>query len=323
MCLAAHLLLVSLVSAIPGFVHNGVLTAIVAHGLIGFSLLWDKVLLRRPATRNLVSYVFYMGAISIFGLLLIPFGYHHLAPSLAGMAFGAGALQMLAVYFYYAALKLGEASQTVAIMGGFSPLATVLIAVPLLERPLGHHMLPGFALLTLGGFVMFFSEPVSLRPMILPVLAASGVFGLVNVMEKLVYQRTNFVSGYVWSTLGTFIAAMFLLIRASWRRQIFESTEESTPRSRTGYFVNRFMAGVGSFLVYYAISRANPAVVDSIAGVRYALVFVGAFVLTTSRPRWLKEDFSRRALVLKTIGTALVVAGLVLVGLSGGDTSAT
>ena len=69
---------------------NGVLIAIVAHGLIGVSLVWDKVLLRRQRMQNLVSYVFWLGAISIFGLLLIPFGFHMPAAKYALLAVVAG-----------------------------------------------------------------------------------------------------------------------------------------------------------------------------------------------------------------------------------------
>ena len=54
---------------------DGILIAIIAHGLIGISLIWDKVLLERRGTENLVSYVFWLGAISVFGLVLIPFGF--------------------------------------------------------------------------------------------------------------------------------------------------------------------------------------------------------------------------------------------------------
>lgn len=56
--------------------HNGIVVAIIAHGLIGVSLIWDKVLLRRPETTNLPSFVFWLGLISVFGLVLIPFGFH-------------------------------------------------------------------------------------------------------------------------------------------------------------------------------------------------------------------------------------------------------
>jgi hypothetical protein len=46
---------------------NGLLLATVAHLLIGISLVWDKVLLQKKETQNLIPYVFWLGAISIFG----------------------------------------------------------------------------------------------------------------------------------------------------------------------------------------------------------------------------------------------------------------
>jgi hypothetical protein len=43
-------------------------------------------------------------------------------------------------------------------------------------------------------------------------------------------------------------------------------------------------------------------------------------LITRWRPRWFREDFSRTALIVKIVGTGLVVAGLVLVGLHGAQT---
>src|SRR5215467_11210737 len=126
---------------------NGVFVAIVAHGIIGTSLVWDKVLLRRPATSSLPSYVFWLGALSILGLLLIPFGFKMPSVEMIGLAFLTGIVHLTAIWFYYAALKLGEASQTLAVTGGFSPLATALIAMPLLSKPFGGSSLAGFILL--------------------------------------------------------------------------------------------------------------------------------------------------------------------------------
>ena len=297
-----------------GFIHSGVLVAITAHGLIGISLVWDKVLLRQPQTKNLLSYVFWLGAMSAFGPVLAFFGFHMPPLSTAALAFGAGALQLVAVYSYYAALQGGEASQTLAIMGGFSPVATILIGLALLPRQMAGGKLPGFALMVAGGFVMFFSERLRLRRVIPHIALASGLFGLVNVMEKLVFNRVNFVSGYVFFTLGTFAGAMSLLVRRGWRRQIFENSGSAAPASRFWYMVNRFMSGLGSFLVYYAISLENPALVDAIAAVRYAIIFLGAYLIT----KWLREDFGGWALAGKTIATLLVAAGLVLLGLEGG-----
>lgn len=303
------------------FIKDGVFIAIVAHGLIGISLVWDKVLLKNPGTKNLVSYVFWLGSISVFGVILVPFGYKGAPIGLIALAFSAGVIHLVGVFFYYAALKRGEASETLAIMGGFSPVATMAIAFPLLTHQLTGGQLIGFALMTAGGFVMFFSENLPLKKLLPAVLLASGLLGLVNVLEKMVYNQTNFVTGYVWFTIGTFTGAMALLIRPSWRRQIFSESGQDNPKNRFWYFVNRFVAGVGSFLVFFAISLAHPAMVDAISGVRYAIIFLGAYLLTKLRPQWLHEDFRGWQLVTKMAATLLVIAGLVLTGLSGGSQS--
>jgi drug/metabolite transporter (DMT)-like permease len=299
------------------FIHNGVFTALIAHGLIGISLVWDKVLLKRPETRNLPSYVFWLGAISIFGLALIPFGFTMTAAWVAGLAFGTGALQLVAVYFYYAALKMGEASQTLAVVGGFSPVATALIGIPLLRKQLGGYSLIAFCLLTAGGFAMFFAERIPFRKMLFPIIMASGLSGLVNVLEKLVYDNTNFVTGYVFFTLGTFAGAMAMLARPDWRRIIFKESENAEPRSRFWYFVNRFISGVGSFLIFYSISLTNPALVDALTAVRYVMIFLGAYALTRLKPEWLYENFTGRVLAAKGIATLMVAAGLILLGITG------
>ena len=300
------------------FLQNGVFIAIIANGLIGASLVWDKVLLKQPETRNLVSYVFWLGAISIFGMLLTPFGFHWPGLSIAILALATGMLHLAAIWFYYVALNRGEASQTLAIMGGFSPIATALIAIPVLRHPyLASGNLLAFALLVIGGFVMFFSEKLNLRRTLPHIVLACGLFGLVNVLQKAVFDNTNFVSGYVIFTIGTFAGALLLLVPPSWRRQVFVSSGRAEPRSRFWYFVNRFVSGVGSFLIFYAIDLAHPAVVDAISGVRYAIIFVIAYGLTQLRPRWLQENFRGWTLAGKSLATLLIVAGLVLLGLSG------
>jgi drug/metabolite transporter (DMT)-like permease len=207
-------------------------------------------------------------------------------------------------------------------MGGFSPVATALISIPLLRNPIGGRAaLGGFLLLVLGGFVMFISEKTDIAKVLPNILLASATYGLLNVLQKLAFDRTNFVSGYVFFTLGTFSGALLLLVRRSWRRQIFRKEEkksrEHESRDWFWYFVNRFFNGLGSFLVFYAISLTRPALVDAITGVRYVVIFAGSYALTVIRPRLLREDFVGAALFGKSVATALVVAGLVLIGLHG------
>lgn len=296
---------------------NGILIAVIAHGLIGASLVWDKVLLQKRGTKNLASFVFWLGAISFFGLALIPFGFQAPTWEAATLGFLAGLLDLVASFFYYWALKSGEASDELAAMGGFSPVATALISIPLLKQPAGGDVV-GFVIMCLGGFTMFFAEKRPLRKTLPKIVLASAAFGMSNVLQKIVFNETNFVTGYVFFTMGTFFGSMAMLAPRSWRRQIFEHSEETPPRSKFWYMFNRFLAGVGSFLVVFAISRASPAVVEAISGVRYVIVFIGAYGITKLKPQWFREDFSRRALSFKAIATCLVVIGLVLVGIRSG-----
>jgi uncharacterized membrane protein len=294
---------------------NGVLIAIVAHGLIGLSLVWDKILLKRKGTKDLSFYVFWLGAISIFGLLLIPFGFKMPPARIAVLALLAGFCDLVATWAYYAALKSGEASEEMAATGGFTPLATVLLSIPLL----GVHVagLAGFALMTTGGFVMFFAEKMPLKQVLPSVISAAVLFGLTDVLQKLAFNGANFVTGYVFFTIGTFVGSMMILLYPTWRRQVFKGSEEAPPKSKLGYGINRFLAGVGSFLVVFAISRTSPSMVEAISGVRYVVIFVGAYAVTRWRPVWFREDFTRRALFVKALGTGMVVAGLILAGLHG------
>lgn len=302
-------------------IKNGALLAIIAHGMIGISLVWDKVLLKRPGTKNLFSYVFWLGSLSVLGVVLVPFGYKSPSLGIMSLGFCAGLLHLAAIFFYYEALKRGEASETLAVMGGFTPVATALLALALLSQQMTGLQLIGFAVMTAGGFFMFFSESLPLKKLMVPVILASGLFGLVNVLEKVVFDRTNFVTGYVWFTIGTFFGAMALLVRASWRAQIFSESGQDNPSNRFWYFVNRFLSGIGSFLIFYAISLTHPAVVAAIAGVRYVAIFAGALLLTKLKPKWLKEAFRGWQLFTKSLATCMVIAGVVLVGLSGNQSA--
>lgn len=296
---------------------NGALIAVLGHGLVGLSLVWDKVLLGRRTATNVVSYVFWMGAMSVLALALLPFGFVMPKASVAATAFGAGVLDLIATYFYYAALKAGEASEQLAVMGGFIPVATALISIPLLKQPIGGQPI-GFVLLTLGGFIMFFADKGPKKKMLPRVLIASIAFGLADVLQKIAFNNSNFVTGYVFFTMGAFATSMTMLILPSWRKQIFERSKDAPPKRKLSYIVNRFLAGVGAFLVVYAISRTSPAIVEAISGVRYAVIFIASLTLTLVRPDLLKEDFSGWVLAAKLTATGLVMAGLAVLGLAGG-----
>ncbi len=300
---------------------NGVFIAIVAHFLIGASLVWDKILLGETEQQSVINYVFWLGAISVFGCIVGAFGMKMPSVSLLLISLAAGVLDLVATYFYYLALKSGEASQTLAIMGGFAPLATALIGIPLLHDHLHGIVIWGFALMVGGGFFMFFSEQIDVRKLLPLVLLSSGLFGLSNVLQKISFQGLGFTTGFVFFSIGIFICSLTFLTRKKWRSEIFTSSKDTQPRSKIGYFINRFVSGVGAFLVAFAISHAHPALVSAISGVRYATIFLGVFLLSKFRPTLLKEEFTGWTLTAKSVATSLVIVGLAITGIWGGATT--
>jgi hypothetical protein len=64
-----------------------------------------------------------LGGMSIFGLALIPFGFHMPAAGAALPGSGAGMIHLMANFFYYQAPKAGAASHTLACICGLSPAA--------------------------------------------------------------------------------------------------------------------------------------------------------------------------------------------------------
>ena len=298
------------------FLDNGVLIAIIAHAMVGLSLVWDKVLLTQRNTPSVVNYVFWLGIIGIFGCIVGLFGMQAPSGHLLLIALASGAVDLIGSWAYYMALNSGEASQSLAIMGGFTPLATALIALPLLHSPLHGLALCGFALLVAGGLFMFLSERIDIRKVLPMVLLAAACLGLSNVLQKLAFDALGFTTGFVFFCIGQFVFALLFLVRKSWRHQIFHGTKAAEPKSKVAYFANRFLNRLGAFLVSFALSRANPALVSALSGVRYATIFTGAYLLTKYKPQWLKEVFSGWNLTAKTIATLLVIAGLAVLGVS-------
>jgi len=289
---------------------SGILIAFIAQILIGASLLVDKILLKKDVRRSVPTYVFWIGILNIFGIALFPFGFATPPLWVAGLALATGAIFLAALFFYYRALTAGEVSHTLAIVGGFTPIATFFLGSIFLSSSLNVAEYVSFGVLTLGGFVMFFSERFKLRAVLPWVLLAALFFGLANVLEKLVFDHTNFITGFVLTKAGAFLAAFIFLLVPRWKACIIGYSSAARPTHRLIYFSNRIIAGLASFLILYAISLEHPALVEAIGGFRYAVIFIGALLITRWRPSWLKEIFRGWTLAGKILATLLIIVGL-------------
>lgn len=281
--------------------------ALFAQVILGTAAVLDKLLLKRSFP-NPVGYTFWIGILGIIALVFVPFGLELPGAALVARALAAGAVFILALLLYFWALYYGEASGSVVAIGGLSPVATFLFASLILGTGLGSGELVGFLFLIFGAFLLSFAAERSSRLRVsLLILASAILFGYSNVLTKEVFDATPFITGFVWVKIGGVLAALLFLLYTPWRTKILRPAGRDEFHNKGGYLANRVYAGVGSLLIYYAISLGVPPLVDATQSVRFLFVFLGGWFL-------LKERFYGRVLWIKIGAFFFITLGVITLG---------
>lgn len=277
--------------------------ATLAQIILGTSAVFDRLLLRKR-TIEPVAYTFWLAILGAFAAFLIPFGVTVPAAPVLALALLSGALFVAGMFSYYWALERTQVSETAPIVAALSPLATALAGVVLLHEGMGALGIIGFSFLVAASSLFFLAERPTARTLFFrSVLAGALLFGVSNVTAKLVFEATNFVTGFFWIKVGGVIVALGAFGLARTRRLLRDARADVLPVRRTAYFLNRGYAAAGSLLGAYAISLTHPALVDATQGLRYVAIFVVAWILVHERPRgWMLSG--------KIAATGLVIIGL-------------
>ncbi len=296
---------------------SGIAVAFAAQLFIGVSLVIDKIFFGESGERRVIPYVFWIAIMSSFGLVFFFFGFTLPSICTIGLSVLAALSFLLMLICYYKVLSIGEATEAVPVVGGFAPLATFLAGSILEFTPMNAAEVTGFALLISGGFILFFSDRSKITKIIPWTLVASALTGSTNVLEKIVFQNTaNFATGYALMKTATLLIGLSMLAVPYLKKNIFTESKDTAKGRRILYFVNRAIAGTGSLLIFYAIKlEKHPAIVESINGARYVVVFILAYALTKIRPDLLTETVKGWRAFSKITATLLILLGLTGLGL--------
>ncbi len=284
--------------------------AIAAQVILGVSAVFDKWLLKKSFFDPLV-YTFWFAITGYLAVVLMPFGFAILPIKTMLIAFASAVVFVFAMYFLFLALSKSEASKIYPLIGGFSPIFTLIVGYMLLDITIGVGDIIGFIMLILGAFTLFFIEEKELVwSVFLLVLASSVMFGISHTLSKIVFQSSPFIIGYTWIKFGEAIFATLFLLIPKIRHNIFSATKTSGSRDKVSYFANRAFAAIGSILVNVAFSLTHPALVDATQSLKYVVIFLVAWI-------FLNEHFKGKVLVGKILATIFVVIGLAWLGLVG------
>ncbi len=293
------------------------IVTISAYLFLAISVLGDKFLLG-GGIPNPKVYSFYVGVLSIFVLVFIPFGFFLPNFDQIALALLTGVIFIAGLFLYYSAIKEFEASRIAPAVGGLVPILS-FIFVSFLSKGkviLSTEEIFAFLLLVLGSILIISGKSVNIfgKSFFLS-LFVSFYFALYFVLAKFVYTSLGFINGFIWIRIGSFLVAFFFLISKEVRSDIF-GWRKMTGLKTTGIFVgNQIIGSMGAVLQNWAIALvklSGVALVNALQGVMYVFLFIFTLILSKKFPKILKEEISRRVLFQKIIAILLIGGGLAL-----------
>ncbi len=302
--------------------------AILGHALNAVAFIVDKILLS-VAFKKSASYATMIGCLSFLAVLVIPWVHTwpglHLLPVI--VAFGG--LFVLALWAFFEALKHGEASRVVPLVGSSIPVCTLIGSLLILHQGLSAWQGIGFLfLLVATGLLASGSSKHALtRESLFFSLLAAGLFALSSVCGKYAFDHGDFLGIFLISRLAAGITGM--VIGLSVPGVVYELwTMGGQPRSKKGSKerrhlpefsprVTRLLAifgqvcgALGFVGVTIALSRGNASLVNALQATQYAFIVLVGWFGTKRIRALLKEDRQPKTMMLKTLAILCVGTGL-------------
>lgn len=300
-----------------------VLLAIVAHAGNALVFVVDKSLLGgKSRVSDPLLYTFYSAVLAGAAALLLIFDYVPLTMFVVIWSALAGGLYIVALWFFFTALKKGEPSRVVPIAGSAVPAFTLLLAVVFLGEVLSGRHLMAVLLLIVGG-VLLSVRLLGTKGLTASVLVGAVVSGLFfagyYAVMKHIYENTDaFLAVFAYSRVVQAVVAVVLLFPVL--LLVRTSAGVNAPLDKGGlggvvsivFIGNKTLAAGAFILLNYAISLGSVTVVNALQGTQYVWLLLLAAAVSVWWPKLFREELSRVAVWQKVGGVVLVSVGLVL-----------
>jgi drug/metabolite transporter (DMT)-like permease len=294
-----------------------IIVTILAYFFLAISAFGDKYLLTGGIPEP-KTYSFYVGILSIFVLIFVPFGFFFPNFNQILLAFFTGAIFIIGLFLYYSVIKEFEASRVVPAVGGLVPIFVFLIAYFFSqnESPLSLRETFSFLLLIFGSVLITIEKSTRIfgKSFFLSSVAAF-YFALYFVLAKFIYVSLGFINGFIWIRMGSFLIAPIFLFSREVRSQIFHKIQLPNLRTFTLFIGNQIIGSIGSILQNWAVALTKlnrVALVNAMQGIMYVFLFIFSFISSKKFPQILKEEISKEVIFQKIIAILLIGGGLSL-----------
>ena len=288
------------------------LIALAGYTFLAIVAILDKLILSK-SVKSPSAYAFYSTIFFLVLFLLAPFcapllkSYDYVLAIISGLSFGFGLWTM------FKALRLGETSHISPFLGGMVALSTYGLSWLLLGETLTLTEQLGVILLIIASLLFSLEKTrrsTGFHRGFIWAIHSGLLFGIAHVSSKYIYDLYPFLTGLVWTKATAGIVGLIALLMPSVRMSL---KEKDKPTGTATLIISDKVIGiVGVVLIQYAIATGSVTVVNAMAGIQFALVFVFAYILTKTAPKFFTEYFTRRELITQVIAILLVVIGSAL-----------
>lgn len=303
-----------------------IIVIIFAYFILAVVSLIDKYLISGPIPNSKI-YAFYVGALGILVLFLVPFLGFSIPDSLnIFLALLSGAIYIFAILGMMEALKLFEASRVIPAIGGITPVFSLLLtyffsgSVKILrieEMAALLLMIAGSVLIT------FQKEKAATFKSLKIALISAFLFSLSFVLSKIVYLNQAFWSGFIWMRMGGVVAALLLLFSKEVREELFKKRKDFKVKTSFIFLFNQGLGAVGFLLQNWAIALVPfgfLSFINALEGTKYVFLLIITSLISFINPSFakrtsLEEKFSKSDLFQKIMAILLIGTGLSLLAL--------
>ncbi len=287
--------------------------AVLAQLASALTVFIDKYVLvtKDGGIKHPAAYAFYTALLSGVVLVLLPFGlvtvpsYEVLFLSLI-----SALCYITSLLFLYRTLQELTVTDVIPITAASGAVATGLLASIFLtgDLPLSH--IPAFVLLTAGTFMIYcFCFPGRL---VFMALMSGGLVGVSTFVVKLAFDHADsFANALFWPLIMNVVVALLVLAPARFFA-IREGYADSSARTKWLVVVSKALGGLSFALTFLAIAGGSVSVVNALGGLQLVFLLILVPLFAHQLPHVFKYELTRQTIILKILGTLLIVIGLAL-----------
>lgn len=281
---------------------------LLAYFLNSISVTTNKFLLNK-AIPDPFLYIFY---VSVFSLIILPFIIFIPTPN--PQAFFTASLSTLlwttGAYFMYWALKIGQISRVIPVIGTLIPLILLFVASQTLAISQNQTLAVIILIFGMAAITVFDWKGKFNKLEIAFEITSACFFAVSYIFLRQAYTLDNFFTVLVWSRVILVPLVLYVLLVPVLRKRVIVKQPKIQGPGKTGliFFGGQLSGGASELLLTFSISLANPALVNSLQGVQY--VFLLPF------GKLLGEKYSKLQLLSKILGIIFIGTGLYLLAIN-------